>query len=178
MSEIQFVKFDNEINELVSFMTNNTWEFHSIPNPSKEQIIQNYYNGYYFQNRETFWIINGDNKIGLIIIEDINDTIPLFDIRLDKAVRGKGYGALAVQWIVHYLFTLPDKKIRIEAHTRSDNLAMRKTLFKYRFVKEGYFRNAWENNDGTISDSICYAIIRDDWEKDEITPIKLNEIPF
>ncbi|MEK9198384.1 GNAT family N-acetyltransferase [Ureibacillus sp. 179-F W5.1 NHS] len=178
MNNIRFKKFENELDDLVSFMTKNTWEFHSIPNPSKEQIIENYHNGCYFHNRETFWILKGDKKIGLIVIDDINDTIPLFDIRLDKTVRGKGYGTQAVDWIVQYLFSLPDKKIRIEAHTRWDNLAMRKTLYNCRFVKEGYFRNAWENDNGTIYDSLCYAFIREDWEKDQITPIKLNEIPF
>lgn len=56
-----------------------------------------------------------------------------------------------------------DKSFRVEAYTRSDNLAMRKTLSSCRFVKEGYLRQAWENDDGSISDSICYAMIRDDW---------------
>lgn len=55
---------------------------------------------------------------------------------------------------------------------------MTKTSSKCGYVKEGYLRNAWENNDGTVSDSIYYAFIRSDWENKEITPIKLNDLPF
>nr|WP_267917762.1 GNAT family protein [Lederbergia citrisecunda] len=166
------------MDDLVSIMTNNTWEYHSDPNPSSEQIIKAFNNGWYHEDRETYWIENHNEKIGLIIIHDIEDTIPLFDIRLSTKHRGKGFGTNAVRWITDYLFRLPDKKIRIEAYTRSDNIAMRKTLSNCGFVKEGYLRNAWENKDGSVSDSICYAIIRTDWENKEQTPIKLNDLPF
>ncbi|WP_369345648.1 GNAT family N-acetyltransferase [Caldalkalibacillus mannanilyticus] len=126
MGELIIKKFENEINDLVSFMTNNSWNYHSDPKPSYEQITKGFNNGWYQEERETYWIEYHNEKIGLIIIHDINDTIPLFDIRLGNNVRGKGFGTKAVQWIVEYIFSLPDKKIRIEAYTRSDNLAMRK----------------------------------------------------
>src|SRR5690606_14787686 len=113
-----------------------------------------------------------------IIIDDINDTIPLFDVRLATEWRGQGYGTQAVNWIKNYIFNLPDKKIRIEAYTRHDNIPMRKALTKCGFVKEGYLRNAWENDDGTIMDTLIYAITRSDWENGIITPIKLNEEPY
>ena len=178
MSELSFIKFNQELPELISFMTNNHWEFHANPRPTEKQIVEAFQSGWYEEDRETFWIEKQNEKIGLIIIHDISDTIPLFDIRLANDVRGKGYGTKAVKWLIDYIFSLPDRKIRIEAHTRSDNLAMRKTLSHCGFVKEGYFRQAWENTDGTVSDSICYAIIRSDWENQVVTPIKLNEWPF
>lgn len=178
MCELSFKRFNNELDDLVSILTNNSWEFHSNPNPSQEEIIKGYNNGWYQDDRETFWIENSNRKIGLIIIHDLSDTIPLFDIRLDNNIRGKGFGTKAVYWLTDYIFNLPDKKIRIEAYTRSDNLAMRKTLYKCGFIKEGYLRNAWENNDGSVSDSICYAIIRTDWERKASTPIILNDLPF
>lgn len=178
MSELNFKKLENELDELVSFMTNQYWKFHSNPNLSQRQIINAYNDGWYQEDRETYWIENKNKKIGLIIIHDISDTIPLFDIRLDNNVRGKGCGTKVVRWITDYIFGLPDNKIRIEAYTRSDNIAMRKTLNKCGFVKEGYLRCAWENDDGSVSDSICYAIIRDDWESKALTPIKLNDLPF
>ncbi|WP_010094678.1 GNAT family N-acetyltransferase [Ornithinibacillus scapharcae] len=181
MSELNIVKLENEsneLNELVALMTNNNWEYHPDPKPSVEQIVKAYHKGWYQEDRETFWIEIDNRKIGLIIIHDIIDTIPSFDIRLDNSVRGRGVGTKVVNWITNYIFGLPDKKIRIEAYTRSDNIAMRKTFNKCGFVKEGYLRNAWENNDGSISDSICYAFIRSDWENKEITPIRLNDLPF
>lgn len=55
---------------------------------------------------------------------------------------------------------------------------MNKTPLMSGFVKEGYLRNAWENDDGTISDSIIYSIIRSDWENKSKTEIKLNDFPF
>ncbi|MFS0783126.1 GNAT family N-acetyltransferase [Bacillus sp. 1P06AnD] len=178
MSELTFKKLENELGDLVTFMTDHFWEFHSNPQQTKEQIIKGFNNGWYQEDKETFWIEHANKKIGLIIIHDISDTIPLFDIRLDNSVRGKGFGTKAVCWITDYIFGLPDKKIRIEAYTRSDNIAMRKTLSKCGFIKEGYLRCAWENDDGSVSDSICYAIIRRDWEGNISTPIKLNDLPF
>ncbi|WP_433750334.1 GNAT family N-acetyltransferase [Falsibacillus pallidus] len=178
MQEFQFIRFQNELDDLVSFLTNNTWKFHSNPTPVKEQIVEQYHNGWYQDDREAFWIVHEEEKIGLLIIHDINDTIPLFDIRLRNNLRGKGIGTKAVSWMVDYIFRLPDKKIRIEAYTRSDNLPMRKTLYKCGFVKEGYLRSAWENSDGTVNDSICYANIRSDWENKKTTPIRLEDFPF
>src|SRR5690625_940829 len=122
---MNIVKFENELHELVALMTKNNWDFHPDPKPSNEQIIKAYQEGWYQEDRETFWIEKDNNKIGLIIIHDITDTILSFDIRLDRIVRGKGIGAKAVNWITDYIFNLPNKKIRIEAYTRSDNIAMR-----------------------------------------------------
>lgn len=172
MSELLFEKLENELDDLVSFLTNNSWDYHSDPNPSHEQVIKGFNKGWYQDDRETYWIEFHNEKIGLIIIHDISDTIPLFDIRLTNNIRGKGFGTKAVKWIVEHIFSLQDKKIRIEAYTRSDNIAMRKALSNNGFVKEGHLRYAWENNDGTVSDSMLYAIIRSDWENDVVTPIE------
>lgn len=45
-------------------------------------------------------------------------------------------------------------------------------------MKEGYLRNAWENTDGTITDSILYVAIKEDWTLGRTTPIKMNDVPF
>lgn len=178
MGELYFTPLKDELEDLVNFFIENTWEFHSDPHPSKYKVIQSFHNGWYQDGRETFWINKDDKKIGLIIIDDINDTIPLFDVRLATEWRGKGYGTQAVNWIKDYIFNLPDKKIRIEAYTRYDNIPMRKALTKCGFVKEGYLRDAWENDDGTIMDTLIYAITRSDWENGTVTPIKLDEEPY
>ncbi|MGD7043242.1 GNAT family N-acetyltransferase [Jeotgalibacillus proteolyticus] len=132
----------------------------------------------YDKDKEIFWIELEQKKIGLIVIHDSSDTIPLFDIRLEEKARGKGIGELALKWLTQYIFSHPVKKIRIEAYTRSDNTAMRKTLHKCGFVKEGYLRQAWEHEDGSVFDSVCYAIIRNDWENQTRTPIKLDDLPY
>ena len=178
MQKLQYRLFQNELEDLISFMTNNSWDYHSEPNTSVEQIVHLVNKGWYYEERETFWVELSNKKIGLIVIDDIGDTIPLFDIRLDSAYRGQGYGRETVNWLVDYLFNLQDKKIRIEAYTRGDNHGMRKTLSNCGFVKEGYLRSSWENKDGSIHDSVCYSIIRSDWENGIVTPIKLNEVPY
>jgi len=179
MSEpLRFKKFNHELDDLILFMTTNTWEFHSNPNPTKEQIVNTYKNGWYENDRETFWIEYKNQKIGMLIIHDFSDTIPSFDIRIDGHYQGKGFGEKAVTWLIDYIFQLPDEKIRLEAYTRNDNIRMRKTLHKCGFVKEGYLRQSWENDDGSIHDSVCYSVIRTDWENNVKTPTKLYDLPF
>lgn len=178
MNTLEFYKLTDEIDDLVQFMLSNKWPFHSGGNLSEEQLTKTFQKGWYSDGRETFWIEYNQEKVGLLIIHDIEDSIPLFDLRLQVDVRGKGIGTKTLLWLKDYVFSLPDKKIRIEAYTRCDNLGMRKAFTKSGFVKEGYLRQAWENDDGTISDSLCYAAIRSDWEQGIVTPTKINELPF
>ena len=175
---VVFKKLQDEVDELVDFITSNEWPFHAGEKSTKEQIINFFKNGWYGDGRETFWIEKNQAKVGLIIIHDIQDTIPLFDLRIRNNERGRGIGTQILLWLQDYIFNLPNEKIRIEAYTRSDNLAMRKAFTKSGFVKEGYLRNAWENNDGGYSDALCYAVIREDWEKHTITPIKIDDLPY
>ncbi|MDG5471491.1 GNAT family protein [Jeotgalibacillus sp. ET6] len=177
MNNLVFTRFENEVEHLVHFMTQSSWDFHSNPKPTREGILIDYNDGLYDNDNEIYWIELEQKKIGLIMIHDSSDTIPLFDIRLEEGARAKGIGALAVKWLTDHIFNQPNK-IRIEAYTRSDNTAMRKTLNKCGFVKEGYLRQAWENEDGGICDSVCYAMIRSDWENKTRTPIKLNDLPY
>lgn len=93
-------------------------------------------------------------------------------------MRGLGYGLKAVNWIINYIFSILEVKIRIEAYTRIDNPAMRKVLFNCNFQKEGYLRRSWENNDGTVVDSLVYGIIREDWEQGKKTPISIDDVEF
>ncbi|WP_033828781.1 GNAT family N-acetyltransferase [Bacillus andreraoultii] len=178
MGELTFTPLTDELEDLVTFFIENTWEFHRDPHPSKYKIMQSFHKGWYQDERATFWINKNGEKIGLIILDDITDTIPMFDIRLATRWRGMGYGTEAVNWIKEYIFRLPDRKIRIEAYTRYDNVPMRKALTKCGFVKEGYLRDAWENDDGSLMDAMIYAITRSDWEHGITTPIKLDAETF
>lgn len=169
--------FHNEKVELVHFLCTNEWTYHGTRQPRANTIEQAVDNGYYSDGRETFWIVLHGEKVGLIIIEDIDDTIPLFDLRLAEAARGKQLGTKALQWLQQYLFG-EKQKIRIEGYTRADNIAMRKCFTKAGFVKEGYLRNAWENDDGTISDTVLYGAIYDDWRNETTTPTQIDALPY
>ena len=178
MGQLQFKKCTTEKQELIHFLCANTWPFHAENMQKPDDVKRAYENGWYADDRETFWIEQEGNKVGLVIIHDIRDTIPLFDLRLSTEVRGQGIGTKTLLWLKDYLFNRDHKKIRIEAYTRSDNLVMRKCLTKAGFVKEGYLRQAWENADGTVSDSVLYSAIYTDWESKCVTPIKLDEVPY
>ena len=178
MEQLQFKKCTTEKQELINFLCNNTWPFHAENKQNPDDVKRAFEKGWYADDRETFWIEQDGNKVGLVIIHDISDTIPLFDLRLSAEARGQGIGTKTLLWLKDYLFNKPYEKIRIEVYTRSDNVAMRKCFTKAGFVKEGYLRQAWENTDGTVSDSVLYSAIRMDWERNCITPIKLNEEPY
>ncbi|WP_025786135.1 GNAT family N-acetyltransferase [Sporosarcina sp. D27] len=174
---MQFELFKDEVQDLLDLLTNNEWHYHSGGIPQRDKVKAAIGNGYYSDGRETFWLIDVDKKVGIIVIEDIDDTIPLFDIRLDAKYQGKGYGVKSLKWLQDYLFG-KRKKIRIEGYTRADNHPMRKCFTKAGFVKEGYLRNSWENEGDTVSDTVLYGAIFDDWQSGKITNIKLNEVPY
>ncbi|TCP19149.1 RimJ/RimL family protein N-acetyltransferase [Scopulibacillus darangshiensis] len=175
---MKFYLFNNELDELIDFMTSEKWVYHSNPDQTKEKIMANFESGWYSKDKQTFWVENEGEKIGYISIFDLSDNTPLFDIRLKSKYRNKGFGEKCVLWLTDYVFTTLDNKIRVEAHTRMDNYPMRKVLHKCGYVKESHHRKAWENADGTIVDSVGYAIIRDDWEKGIKTPIHMDDVWF
>jgi len=133
--------FTGEIDALVHLLTQNIWFYHTNQHVKEETVRAAFAEGYYENDRETYWILVNGEREGLIFIHGISDTIPLFDIRLDANCRGKGYGVQALHWLQAYLFEVKGK-IRIEGYTRVDNIGMRKCFSKAGFVKEGYLRNA------------------------------------
>lgn len=177
MTALEIRKFKSENDELIDLLCTNDWPFHAKVQLNPAAIKRAIENGYYSEGRETFWVIENEQKVGILIIDDIEDTIPLFDLRLTTKARGKGIGQKSLNWLKDYLYG-EKCKIRIEGYTRADNLAMRNCFTKSGFVKEGYLRNAWENEDGSISDTVLYASIYDDWKDNKITPIKLDQVPY
>lgn len=168
---------DKMIDELVEFLTSETWKFHGQENPTEESIRKNLANGNYNQSgNQTFWIMDDHTKIGLIRIFDLEDSTCLFDLRLKEKVRGKGIAKHVLQWLSTYIFNNYSHIIRIEGHTRYDNLAMRKTFFNSGFVKESYTRRSWRQG-GQLFDSVGYAMIKEDWENNTQTIIEDN-IPY
>ncbi|UOY92492.1 GNAT family N-acetyltransferase [Ectobacillus sp. JY-23] len=159
-----------DLQELIMFLTSETWSFHGQSSLSEEDVRKSAarYTG---PGTQTFWITEGKEKVGMIRVFELEDPICMFDLRLRSKHRGKGIGAVAVRWMTDYVFTHYPHIIRIEGHTRYDNLAMRKTLFNSGYVKEAYHRKAWPQG-GALFDSIGYAMIREDWETGQQTRIE------
>lgn len=170
-----------EEEELISLLTGERWEFHSLPEISSDNVKEQLQKGY-FQNSgvKTFWISEEHKgKIGIIRLFDLGSEpgsteTPLFDLKIKKEFSGRGIGKQAVKWLVDYVFTNYPAKYRFEATTRIDNIAMRKVLESSGFVKEAHYRQAWPDEDGNKHDCAGYAVLRSDWENNIKTPIQFN----
>ncbi|WP_410768902.1 GNAT family N-acetyltransferase [Fontibacillus sp. BL9] len=171
----------DETEELVSFLSGESWPFHGVSTLSeaavREQILSGRYDS--TEEKKTFWIVDDKGaRIGLLRVFDLEDPTPMFDIRIGARHRGQGNGVRAVKKLVEYLFSNYDDKIRLEGHTRADNYAMRKTFHNAGFVKEAFHRQSWPSEDGKIHDCIGYAILKSDWTENKTTQINWNDFPY
>lgn len=163
-----------EQEQLIHFMTTNTWPFHGNSNPAREIIEKTIEEGGYESDEvKTFWVENEDHqKVGIVKVFDLQDEIPVFDLRIAESHRGHGYGPSALIKVAEYVFNLSEKKIRVEGHTRQDNFAMRKTFERAGFVKEGHLRKAWFSpKESSYYDAITYGITREDFLEGTTTPV-------
>ncbi|PYZ97607.1 GNAT family N-acetyltransferase [Alteribacter lacisalsi] len=173
-----YIAFEPDMEaELVAFMTGNRWPFHGEEEPEEEDIRDRVKEGVYQGNgNRTYWITAGDEKIGLIRVFDLDDPICLFDIRIKESWRGRGAGREGVEWLTGRLFRDFPELIRIEGHTRSDNIAMRRTFAAGGYVKEMYTRQSWPQG-GKLYDAVGYAVIRADWENGTVTKVE-DKLPY
>ncbi len=178
--KIRFEEFKDEIDNLVEFLTSDTWEFYGTPNPNPDRIRASYENNYYSgDDCKTFWVILDQNtKAGIVRIHDLEDDIPMFDIRISSKYKGKGIGTIAVNWLSNYIFNNYSDKDRIEGITRQDNYAMRCVFHKCGFVKEAHHRKAWPCKNGKLYDAIGYGITKDDWQNGEISLVNWNDFKY
>jgi len=163
-----------EQEQLIHFMTTNSWPFDGQSHPGREILEKAIEEGGYESDEvKTLWVENDDNvKVGIVKIYDLQEEIPLFDLRIADQSRGNGYGPKALRLVEEYVFGLPERKIRLEGHTRQDNLAMRKTFERAGFVKEGHLRNAWFSpKENTYYDAVTYGITREDFYAGTTTPV-------
>ncbi|TQR21498.1 GNAT family N-acetyltransferase [Psychrobacillus vulpis] len=163
---------------LIHFMTTNTWPYHGNSHPARELIEKTIEEGGYQSDEvKTFWVENEENsKVGIVKIYDLQDEIPLFDLRIADEARGRGYGPKALKMVAAYVFELPEVKIRLEGHTRQDNFAMRKTFERAGFVKEAQLRQAWFSpKESSYYDAVTYGMTRDDFLKGTATPVNWDD---
>src|SRR5699024_5284407 len=106
----------------------------------------------------------GTQRIGLVVLEDLTDDAPLLDLRLSSEYRGKGLGVPVLRALTDRVFETMPRVRRFEGTTREDNVAMRKTFLRCKFVKEAHYRQGWPLEGGGALASVAYAILRDDWE--------------
>ncbi|MGR6899053.1 GNAT family N-acetyltransferase [Rummeliibacillus sp. BSL5] len=167
-----------EQEQLIEFMTTNVWPYHINSHPVRELIEKTIdEGGYESDESKTFWLVNDEDiQVGMVKIYDLQDDIPLFDLRIGEKWRGHGYGTKALRLVSEYVFSLPGNKIRLEGHTRQDNIAMRKTFENAGFVKEAHLRKAWYvPKEDDYYDAITYGITRQDYLEGKTTPVSWDD---
>ena len=151
---------------VAQFLSSYSWPFHnpsalSVDLAAKLEVAS--------ESVESYWILDDGSTVGVVRLFDLDDIdrggSPLFDLRIADEHRGRGIGTQAVNWLTNHLFVAHPALHRIEATTRSDNVAMRRVLERCRYVLEGEFREAWTNEDGTRSNTSAYAILRSAWTR-------------
>lgn len=172
--DISFSKIKvEEYESLKKWLCSDTWDYFEKSKFASEDLNESMF---FNDQTKCFWVINKNReKVGLVKIYCLNDPTPLFDIRLKSEFRSLGFGEKTVTWIVDYIFTTTDK-LRIEAYTREDNLAMRKILLKNGFVKEAHHRKAWNSDSEILYDAVDYCILKDDWQDKKITPVNWKDL--
>lgn len=171
--KVEFVEITIPDKEIVTFLCSESWEYHSTPNPDSTLIHKNISEGYYNSSEvKSFFVKNESGvSIGFIRLFDLGDSTPLFDIRIAKSQRGKGFGESVLNTLIEYVFKNFKNISRIEGYTREDNHAMISLFRKCKFVKEAHHRKSWEQNTGEIFDSVGYCILKEDWLSGNTTPV-------
>lgn len=164
---------DERVDDLVAVLTSCRWEFFVNPVHTEETARAAWADGDFSGPDSAGFLIERDGEVlGLVRLHDLEDDTPLFDVRLVESARGAGHGRAAVEWVARRFFEDEGRR-RIEAQTRSDNMAMRRTLHGCGFVKEAHYRAADEHG----SDWLAYGLLRGDWERGTATPVPWDGLP-
>lgn len=162
-----------DADDLRAFLTSNAFPFHvrSAPTPADvdARIADGDFSG---PEHEALWVdVEGHGRVGLVVLDDLEDPGVLFDLRLAEAARGRGLGVPVVRALTSHVFRSYPHVTRFEAQTRDDNRAMRRVLVRAGFVKEAHYRDGWPVEGGEPRASVGYAVLRRDHESGTTTPI-------
>ncbi|WP_146360423.1 GNAT family N-acetyltransferase [Arthrobacter yangruifuii] len=162
---------------VTAFLSSNRFPFHMNAAPTEAEASRRVAAGHFWGGESHgFWVQHDDDDIGLVVLEDLADDNPVFDLRLAEEHRGRGLGVDVVRALCALAFTEFPEIVRFEGQTREDNLAMRKTFLRAGFVKEAHYRQAWPTADGSRVASVAYAILRSDWEQNTVTPLEFDDL--
>lgn len=156
---------------LVNFMTSNEFPFHVLSRLTREAVEKAIADGKYRdEDNDSFWVDHAElGRIGFLRLEDLTEPVPIFDLRLDGAFRGRGLAAMTLRAAADYVFSTMPEVRRFEGQTREDNVPMRKTFLREGWVKEAHYREGWPVEGTEPLAAVAYAIIRRDWETGQTT---------
>jgi RimJ/RimL family protein N-acetyltransferase len=178
--EITLIRLDDHERdraELVEFLTAHEFPFHGTRRPTRADVEAWIDDGRFSgADHAAYWIHADPGRIGLVVLNDLTDNAPLFDLRLATEHRGKGYGTDVLKALTTLVFTTMPAVNRLEGQTREDNVAMRKSFVRAGFVKEAHYRDGWPVENGTTLASVAYGILRRDWQTGQTTPVNWNDL--
>lgn len=132
---------DKDVEELVKFLTTNSFPYHRITAPSEELVRQLIMDGRFeADDVRTYWVYGDNHRLGLAIVERLQSQCPTFDLRLVEEARGQGVGVPVLQALTGLVFDSQPQAHRFAGRTREDNVAMRKTFLRSGFLKEAHYR--------------------------------------
>lgn len=157
---------------LTDFLCGNTFPFHAGSYADVASVRSRASSGrFWSSDSQAYWINADDTRLGLVVVEDLRDETPVFDLRLADVHRGKGHAVHVLCALCDHVFASMPNIQRFEGQTREDNVAMRRTFLRSGFVKEAHYRRAWPVDDGAPLAAVAYAILRDDWESGNTTKL-------
>lgn len=167
----------SEAQDIVKFLTINRFPFHVRSEWTAEEADKAVTDGRFWnESSQGYWIHYGQERLGMVSLEDLDDDVPMFDLRLSEEHRGRGYGVEVLKALTDKVFTEMPEAIRFEGQTREDNIAMRRAFVKAGFLKEAHYRMGWPTSEGQYVASIAYAMIRPDWESGKTTEFVWDDL--
>jgi len=165
---------DDEAEELVALLSGSTWPFQMSSSPTPDKVCQWIAEGIFSgAAQELHWVVApGGERVGALQIEELDELTATTDFRLRSDARGQGFGRTMAKFAVDRVFSAHPSVVRVEVQTRVDNVAMRRVMAASPgWVLESYYRRSWPDADGTLHDSVSYAMLRDDWATGATTPV-------
>jgi RimJ/RimL family protein N-acetyltransferase len=173
--EVRLVPVDvtADADELRAFLTSNAFPFHMRPRPTAADVDARIADGDFAgPEHEALWVeAAGSGRVGLVVLDDLEDPGVMFDLRLAEAARGRGLGVPVLRALTAHVFRTYPHVTRFEGQTREDNRAMRRTLVRAGFVKEAHYRDGWPVAGAAPRASVGYGILRRDHEAGTTTPV-------
>ncbi|AWF99547.1 acetyltransferase [Clavibacter michiganensis subsp. insidiosus] len=171
------VDVDADADALRAFLTSNAFPFHVRSQPTVADVDARIADGDFAgPEHAALWIdVAGYGRVGLVVLDDLEDPGVLFDLRLAESARGRGLGVPVVRAMTSHVFRTYPHVTRFEAQTRDDNRPMRRVLVRAGFVKEAHYRDGWPVVGGEPRASVGYAVLRRDHETGTTTPVPVDD---
>ena len=163
---------EGDLAGLIELLTSDRWPFHLDVEPTPASVEANLAHFQPSEAQAPHWIELADERIGLVVLRELDDPTPVFDLRLKATHRRRGLGRATLAWLARETFEAHGKH-RLEGHTRADNRPMQRLFARTPgWVLEGCFRQTWRDREAGIwRDALAYGLLAEDWRRGSETPL-------